>query len=512
MACVRMTSEYRNSPASSNTSGLTALAGLIRYGAWMRTNEKGFSTVQADEMNAPENETGVMLVPAQIQVNYGQNINFYKNEFAHLGSAGLSFNKTTNLCAVEGNLFDDISATAITIGDWEIANSDPLEKYTRKITIRNNLIRRPSVEYMTPVVTGYYVNSITVDHNDILDAPYSTISMGWGWGKNNPYSAYNRMTNNKLENGTFRLMDGGHIYTLDPMKGGIISGNYIKKAGEWKGAIYHDNSSAYIRTFNNVFEDVPKWYKITWQTVRDNIAYNNYSERPHVNTYEAQNSTEPAKGKVNGEWPDEAKAIIANAGLQADYKYLLENYNARANLRNSILEPMKYQDAPGIFIPAGEYMEGGEGVGYHDILGNANGRSMPGEPSVYESYDGTLLHYIMVTIQGEWTKHKFTVEEAGEYEVFTRLAVVGDSTAVTVEIDDKEVAKELKLEPNCTGYAPITDYSVGKVYLEPGEHIVKVEHAIGNFGYKAVRIAKVGEEFNRNDGFNSELLDVVLGK
>lgn len=484
----------------------------FKYGAWNRTMEKGFSTVQADEMNAPETESGVMLVPAQVQVDFGQNINFYKNKFMHLGSAGLSFNNTTNLCTAEGNLFDDISATSITIGDWNISNIDPLESYTRKITIRNNLIRRPSVEYMTPVVTGYYVNNITVDHNDVLDSPYTTISMGWGWGKNNPYSSYNRITNNKLENGTYKLMDGGHIYTLDPMKGGIISGNYIKKAGEWKGGIYHDNSSAYIRAYNNVFEDVPKWYKITWHNIHDNIAYNNYCERPHVNTYADQNSTEPAKGKVNGEWPDEAKAIINNAGLSDDYKYLLEEYNQRANLRNATLEKFKYQDAPGIFIAAGDYMEGGEGVGYHDILGNANGRSMPGEPSVYESYDGTLLHYIMVTIQGEWTKHKFTVDEAGEYEVFTRLAVVGDSTAVTVEIDDKEVAKELKLEPNCTGYDVFTDYKVGTVYLEPGEHVVKVEHAIGNFGYKAVRIAKVGEEFNRNDGFNSEFVDVILSK
>lgn len=489
----------------------------FKYGAWYRTNEKGFSTVQADEMNDPDVETdqyqtGVRLLPAQIQVHYGDNINFKKNEFKHLGSAALSYNNssTTSLC--EGNLFDDISATVITFGDWRVANNDPLERYTRKISFKNNLIRRASVEYMTPVITGYYVNNIVIDHNDVLDSPYTTISMGWGWGKNNPHSAYNRMTNNKLVNGTYKLMDGGHIYTLDPMKGGVISGNYIKKAGEWKGAIYHDNSSAYIRTFNNVFEDVPKWYKITWNTVRDNIAYNNYSERPHVNTYADQNSTEPAKGKVNGEWPEEAKQIIANAGLQDDYKYILEEYNKKENLRNATLERQKYQSGPGIFIEAGNFMEGGEGVGYHDILGNANGRSVEGEPSVYESYDGTGMLYIMVTIQGEWTKHKFNIEEAGEYEVFTQLAVVGDSTAVTVEVDGKEVAKELKLEPNCKSYEKFTDYSVGTVYLEPGEHVVKVEHAIGNFGYKAVRIAKVGEELNRNDGFNSAFIDACLGK
>lgn len=484
----------------------------FKYGAWNRTTEKGFATRQADEMTIPHSEGGSMLLPAQIQVDFAQNINFYKNEFSHLGSAALSFNNKSSSCVAEGNLFDDLSATAITVGDWNISNSDPVENYTRKITIRNNLIRRPSVEYMTPVITGYYVNNIVVDHNDILDAPYTGISMGWGWGKNNPYSSYNRMTNNKIENVTYKLMDGGHIYTLDPMKGGVISGNHLIKAGEWKGGIYHDNSSAYIRTFNNVFEECPKWYKITWNTVRDNVAYNNYSERPHVNLYPNTNTTEPAKGKSNGEWPEEAKAIIANAGLQEKYQYLLDDYSKMTNLRNATLERQKFQTAPGIFIEAGDYMAGGEGVGYHDILGNSSTRSLESEPGVTESYDGTLLHYIMTTVQGEWTKHKFTVEEAGEYEIFANLSVVQESTAVSVEVDDKLVADKVELKPNCKAYDVFTDYKVGTVYLEPGEHTIKIEHAVNNFGFKAIRLPKVGEKFNRNDGFKPELLEVVLSK
>jgi len=485
----------------------------FKYGAWNRTTEKGFATRQADEMMIPQSEGGSMLLPAQIQVDFAQNINFYKNEFSHLGSAALSFNNKTSSCKAEGNLFDDLSATAITVGDWNISNSNPVEDYTRKITIRNNLIRRPSVEYMTPIITGYYVNNIVVDHNDILDAPYSGISMGWGWGKNNPHSSYNRMTNNKIENVTYKLMDGGHIYTLDPMKGGVISGNYLIKSGEWKGGIYHDNASAFIRTFNNVFEECTKWYKLTWSNLHDNIAYNNYSERPHVNLYPDMNTTEPAKGKVNGEWPEEAKAIIANAGLQEKYQYLLDDYNNMANLRNATLERQKFQTAPGIFIEAGDYMEGGEGVGYHDTnVVEPAGRSLAGEPDVYESYDGTLLHYVMTTAQGEWTKHKFTVEEAGEYEIFANLSVVQQSTAVSVEIDDKLVADKVVLEPNCKNYSVFTDYNVGKVYLEPGEHIIKVEHAVNNFGFKSVRLAKVGEKFNRNDGFKPELLKVILSK
>ncbi len=482
----------------------------FKFGGWERPTKYGFSTVQADQVIAPEVESGYMLVPAQVQVDFAQNVNFLKNEFMHLGSNGLSINNMSNLCLVEGNTFDDISGTTITLGDYTIIEKDPLEKYTRKITVRNNLIRRSGVEYMTPLVAGYYVNNVLVDHNDILDAPYTTITMGWGWGKKNVYSAYNKITNNRLVNGTYKLVDGGHIYTLSENKGGVVSGNYIKEAFDWKGAIYLDNATASIRYFNNVIEDCPRWFKLTWHNVMNNVAYNNYAERPAANYYPEQNSIEEAKGKVNGEWPQEAKDIIANAGLEDGYKYLLENYNARENLRNATLERQKFMKIDGVYINAGDFMPGGEGVGYHDILSNdKGGLSLPGEPSVDYKHDGTGSTTVMVTDVGEWTKYEFTVDESREYEIGAYLAVVKPTTAVTIEIDDVVVADKVKLEPNCTGYEKFADFTICKANLEAGKHTIKIVHAVENFGMLGLRI---GEEGSVDDGYNYQFMDIALSK
>jgi hypothetical protein len=492
----------------------------FKYGAWEEISEKGFSTIQAEMMMDPDAElTGgshalypTRLVPAQIQVDFAKNINFKDNEFAHLGSVALSYNNASTHSKVDGNIFDDISASAITLSDWVFVTDSPLEDFCRSINITNNLIRRVSVEYMTPAITAYYVNNVQIAHNDILDAPYTGISLGWGWGRGVVNCANNKIQNNRIENVLYKLKDGGHIYTLDPMKGTVISGNHLLKSGEWKGGIYHDNSSAYIISRDNVFEDCYKWMKITWHNIHDNIAYNNYCETPGVVTYPESNSIEEAIGKTNGEWPDRAKEIIANAGLRENYKHLLDKYYSKSNVRNAELARLKYDSDPGIVIPAGNYMDGGEGVAYHDKLSNANGMNVLGEPGVYDEYNGTNHHYIMVTLEGEWTKYKVDVPEDGEYEIILNLSVVGANTAVSVEIDDELVADKKHVEPNCTGYDVFSDYNVGSVYLEKGVHEVKIEHAIGNFGFYKFRLTKPGDVLVRNDGFKESIVNSILGR
>ena len=57
----------------------------FKYGAWEKINQTGFSTVQADALQDPEKENyDTVLIPAQVKVNFGQNINFYENEFFRL--------------------------------------------------------------------------------------------------------------------------------------------------------------------------------------------------------------------------------------------------------------------------------------------------------------------------------------------------------------------------------------------------------------------------------------------
>ena len=441
----------------------------FQYAGWEEPTKKGFSTVQAEQLAVtPEDSESMFgnqhskLVPANVKVNFAYNVSFKNNKFIHLGSVAISYNKASEHSVISGNLFDDISCSAITLGDWTIKKGDPLENYVRRLQFTNNLIRRTAVEYLTPIITAYYVNNVKISHNDIKDAPYTGISLGWGWGEGIDNCTYNTISDNRIENVLYRLFDGAHIYTIDTQKETVISGNHLIKTNDWTGGIYHDNASAFITTRDNVFEDVYKWLKISYFNIHDNVAYNNYCENPNVVLYPEVNKIEDAIGKTNGVWPTAAQAIIANAGLSGEYKSMYDDYNAKKNLKNVMLELPKYQNAPGVYIPAGDLLlEGGEGVAYHDnALGNTGGMMKKGEPYKVIAWNGTNHKYVMVTAQGEWTKHLAEIPETGQYELYLDLTVVQQGTAVSVWIDGEQVADKVTLPPNCEQYEKFSDNKI----------------------------------------------------
>lgn len=484
----------------------------FKYGAWNRTTEKGFSTSQAEIMAVPEKmEEGAESypyekMPAQVSVNYGKNINFTDNKFLHLGSAALSLDKKTESSSVIGNVFDDTSATAIVLSDDDFVKESPIDDFVRNVKVKNNLIRRVSVEYMTPAITAYYVHNTEISHNDILDAPYSGISLGWGWGRGVKNCTDNLVKNNRIENVLYKLKDGGHIYTLDIMTGTVIENNYLKKSGEWKGGIYLDNATENLVIRNNVFEDCEKWLKLTWHNVKNNTAYNNYSETGAAVSYPDINNIAEAIGKTDGVWCDEALGIIANAGLEEEFEHLLSEYNENTHYRNAELSRMPYIAKAGIIVPAGELIEGGEGVAYHDITSTVSGIG------ITDSYDGTGHKYMMNTAQGEWTKHSVNIPEDGTYKLILNAGATSDLPKVSIWIGEELVVDKGTIKNTGSyGLSSFADNEMATIELTKGEHIVKVEHTVSNFGFYSLRFVNINsEEFSRNDGFAQAIISAVI--
>lgn len=485
----------------------------FKYGAWNRTTDKGFSTTQAEIMVVPEKmEEGAASypydkVPAQVSVNYGKNINFEDNKFMHLGSAALSLDNKTEDSVIVGNVFDDISATAIMLSNADFVTNSPISDFVRNVSVTDNLIRRTSVEYMTPAVTAYYVHKTEISHNDIKDCPYSGISLGWGWGRGVKNCTDNKIANNRIENVLYKLKDGGHIYTLDIMKGTVFENNYLIKSGEWKGGIYLDNATSELVIRNNVFEECEKWLKLTWHNVKNNVAYGNYSETGAAVSYPEINQIAEATGKTDGVWPEEALNIINNAGLADSYKHLLTEYNENTHFRNTELKRMPYIAKAGVIVPAGELIPGGEGVAYHDIVSTVSGIG------ITDSYDGTGHKYIMSTSQGEWTKHSVDIPEDGTYKLILNAAATSNNPRVSIWIDDTLVVDKGRItNTGSYGLLGFVDNEMATVELTGGEHIIKVEHTVSNFGFYSLRFVNVNSgEFARNDGFVDELINVIKG-
>lgn len=494
----------------------------LKFGAWHLFEGKGFVTVQAEQYIYPEGDNrgkwdkhySTHTIPGQISLKYAQNVKITNNLIHHLGSVAVSVMKQSKDCEISGNIIDDISATAAVLGDWDIEETEaPVEKFCCGIKFINNLVRRVSVEYFTNGITAYYLNSSQISHNDILDTPYTSISMGWGWGRNIENCANNKISYNKIENAMYRCCDGAHIYTLDPQVDTIIENNYLIKSHAFNGGFYLDNASAYLTIRNNVVEGVTKWLSANWHNVKGNMAKNNFCERPMRCRIMEQNSFEIEKGKVDGVWPKEAQDIINGAGLKDEYKYLIEEYEKNTNLRNVELNHLKWERDPGLHINPRNMVEGGEGVGYHDIVSNTDGDNIIGEPSIYEKWTSCPLYFIMETAEGEWTKHPFEIAEDGEYELILKLSAKEEGTAVSVYIDDECVAKNAPVKKTDESkYFPFIlfeDNLIGKVNLKAGKHTIKVENAIKNFGLEVIRLKKPGEVLDRCDGFVPEIINAI---
>ena len=507
---------------SDRTENLEFTGIEFKYGTWNRTNDKGFVTIQAETLICEKDEEGSFewedefyndkRAHAQVDVKYAKNISFKDCIFNHLGSIALAYDVSDG-GEITGNIFDDTSSGAIVCGNTPLLDENDFEEYTKNVLVTDNLIRRVSVEYMTPAITVYHGNNIKINHNDILDAPYTGISFGWGWGKNVPHHKNCEICYNRIENVLYKTKDGSHIYTLDRADGSIIKGNFCRKSGEWKGGIYLDNSSESLTIEDNVF-DCYKWLKITYFNIKNNTGHNNYSVREGVNFFEDQNKIDEAIpiDKDEAKWPENVKAIKENSGLSEKYKYLYEEYGSETHLKNAELPHLKYYNHPGIIIPAGNYMEGGEGVAYHNILHKNEGMAIDGEPSFIDTYDGTGHIYIMTTAEGEWLKYEFFADEDGEYDIYIKAAAVEEGVKSTLFIDDEIVADKVPIKKNCEDYLSFEENYITTTFIKKGKHILKVLQAVKNHDLFDFRLTKKGDTLLvRNDGFKQEYLKVVRG-
>ena len=120
------------------------------------------------------------------------------------------------------------------------------------------------------------------------------------------------------------LKDGGHIYTLGNIKGGIIEGNYMTKSENVHGNIYTDSGSQNFKILNNVCDSQEYWWFVGMYHVKDIYAEGNFSPRDHVNDSGENIVVKNHIEVPDGDFEKVAADIIAEAGVSDRYKNLLE--------------------------------------------------------------------------------------------------------------------------------------------------------------------------------------------
>ena len=306
-------------------------------------------------------------MPAAVQVSAAERVVFDRAVFAHLGQVALGIGNNADAHAtgvglgarsieVKASVFNDLAGGAILAGGISRDAHHPSDPRmaNRDILISNNRIKTVSQVYMdNSAILSTYVDSALILHNDISDAPYDGIDIGWGWGVNDiggnavyrtaqrgyydhSYNltydtptmhrralvAYNRIYNIKK-----LFHDGGAIYNLSASPETIISENYIFDIPNRIG-LYLDEGSRYITLRNNVVDGAGVWLNINTmdgsrplRATTDNKAIGNwYSQGTVRGSWDEYNNNLQTDNQLvkNRTWPATAKKIIGNAGIQKE--------------------------------------------------------------------------------------------------------------------------------------------------------------------------------------------------
>lgn len=488
----------------------------FRHGAWNDAARVGLwvgqgdSKINPDEPNPQGKETWQYdRIPDQIEMNFADNISVVNCNFVNMGSSALALRNCVTNSRVDGNIFRDLAGSGIVIGDILYTNGvHTVEDVSRNISVKNNVIRRVGHDYMGCIgIMIFYANSVDAMHNDIRYVPYTGISIGWGWGasiSDTLRSGEHMIANNRIDRSGQAVYDGGAIYTLSSMKGMYIQGNYMSNSPD-SGGIYFDQGSANIVARDNVLEDNEKNSLYAGVYISD--VYRNYAN------YVDQGKSAPWHNgdgivterpiRTEGDnWSPEAKAIMANAGLQEDYKHLLDadkvDYPEWRTMAIQLLSKDKFVSDTEVVRYASDWIPGGEGVAFHEINDK--------EPEDY----GKKGSFIGNTYEGEWIKYSLPVATAGHYDIkmYYALAFSGDEanasdhTAVSVYIDGVKVCDSLGL--NSTGsWNSYQSVPISNVMLTEGDHELKLEFAKGAFAvsrFVAINSDLKGSDIGYDDG------------
>ena len=275
---------------------------------------------------------------ACVELDAAEDIVILNCRFEHLGAVGIDLSQGCNKVEIIGNVFRDLSGTAIIVGRWDQDYIAHGEEVCKHVAIRNNLIQKIGQEYYnSPAITAFHTEAMHIAHNEISDVPYSGISSGWGsWGGRTSWTNSNRLNiieYNLIKNIGQKCSDGGGIYTIGIGKASTdpdsirskIRFNYIVQTGLSYGALYPDEGSCYYDFVGNVLEDVENSERGKWLHLQSSRTHHikidgNYSNSAKF-LNKGVNCLITDHTEYNGHnRPHGALGIIGQAGLTEGYK------------------------------------------------------------------------------------------------------------------------------------------------------------------------------------------------
>ncbi len=471
----------------------------IRFsgGACNVLTQKGYRCRQSDAMDSgfPEltgetPEEGCFSInTSQFRMNFAQNVVVKNCEFINMGSAVMAMHDSVSNVLIEGNIFRDSSAVAIRIGNADHKVKREGIEVCSDITVKNNVIARMCGElYNNCAISIYYEKDIRIINNLITDQPYTGVSVSWGWNGAPGYDCRNiEVANNHIRRVMGVLNDGGCVYTLCGVKGGSIHDNFFEDSRD--RGLYNDAGSAHINSYNNVIVGCKYFIQVQElkYSTKDIKVYNNFADTLRTLGPKDKGTVEVKRPVLvdRNNLPREARAIVEKAGPQGEYAVLEERvaipqwHRLRTweRVTNTFVSKSDAQIAKlKRIIEAEDFMEGGEGVGYHKTLKPVknNNAYRPDEVRMYNN-PAVMSYVIQMDEPGEWLNYKYDVPETDDYYIDMMARPARQEGILAKWYIDGEFLTDVPIVYNDPEYTTVT---VGPFRIEKGEHIFKMEFAI----------------------------------
>lgn len=327
-----------------------SMSGIVfEHSNWMFPKDHFIGGSQAEMLFGPADGVDAKAptkycyqVPGGIFLNHTRGIRFVNNIVRHMGACGIQLYNDVSGTLLEGNIFHDTTGAGLLIGRSQGAyfvGDIPNEGRVVDNVISNNVIRDTGRDFMQ--ATGISIMPALrtrIVHNDIADTAFMGIhsrmevkgnyltkdvdtSLDIGEG----FIAYNRVGEANWA-AIYGVDDNGSIYNFGPAKDTVIFQNLILKANALQG-IYNDNNSYRITWRQNVIlgSNHLTSRSVDFSTI---IFDGNYSTCPPPASsgslcYGVVSNFTQLKSEDPATWPEMARKIAENAGLEPAFRHLL---------------------------------------------------------------------------------------------------------------------------------------------------------------------------------------------
>ncbi|MBR5427725.1 MAG: right-handed parallel beta-helix repeat-containing protein [Clostridia bacterium] len=286
---------------------------------WTLPSDRGFVEVQAgmyaNRCVFKTNDMSVSRPPAAVWAADTENFAMLGCTVEHAGAAGIDLNRATLNSVIRDCTVRDIAGSGIMIGQFAVdENTDIHVVYepddeTQICTgdrIVNNLVTRIGTEYEGSVgIAAGYPRDILIACNEVSYAPYTGISVGYGWSEEDNAMRHNRIRSNEIHHTSEMLCDAGGIYTLSKQPDSEIVGNYIHDIHLPDGADYA-TSGIYMDEQTAGF------------TVKDNVIYHAWGVGRNAN---GENDYRENRIYIDRNWDIRTWRIMLNAGRKTFYGF-----------------------------------------------------------------------------------------------------------------------------------------------------------------------------------------------